>query len=165
MNQPTDPRNPLDPADASREDAAAHPISRSADSASIESTPADTAGPAAPRPEAAPRQEPAPRPRPELPPEDDARPGGLSVGLWISLILGAIVLILLLIFVIQNNVPAGFEYFGAQFSLPLGVAMLLAAIAGALVMALVGSVRIMQLSWTIRKMRKNEKRIRSAIER
>src|SRR5690625_6054021 len=66
------------------------------------------------------------------------------------MIQGAIVLILLLIFIIQNNVPTRFEYFTAQFQLPLGVAMLLAAIAGALVMALVGSVRMVQMSWTIR---------------
>ncbi|HIY23211.1 MAG TPA: DUF1049 domain-containing protein [Candidatus Brachybacterium merdigallinarum] len=74
--------------------------------------------------------------------------------MWISLVLGAIVLILLLIFVIQNNVTAGFQYFGASFDLPLGVAMLLAAIAGALVMALVGSVRMIQMGWMIRKLRK-----------
>ncbi|WP_341856969.1 lipopolysaccharide assembly protein LapA domain-containing protein [Brachybacterium sp. GPGPB12] len=55
---------------------------------------------------------------------------------------------------IQNNVSARFQYFGAEFDLPLGVAILLAAIAGALVMALVGSVRMIQMGWTIRKARK-----------
>ncbi|MGO1424046.1 MAG: LapA family protein, partial [Brachybacterium sp.] len=82
--------------------------------------------------------------------------------MWIGLILGAIILVLLLIFVIQNNVTAGFQYFGAEFDLPLGVAMLLAAIAGALVMALVGSVRMIQMSWTIRKLRKQQDKIHRA---
>lgn len=74
--------------------------------------------------------------------------------MWVALILGAIVLIALLIFVVQNNIATQFQYFGATFSLPLGVAMLLAAVAGALVMALVGSVRMIQMSMTIRKQRK-----------
>lgn len=91
--------------------------------------------------------------------EVEPRSGGRTAALWISLILGAIVLVLLLIFIIQNNVPAQFEYFTAQFQLPLGVAMLLAAIAGALIMALVGSVRMFQMSWTIRKLRKQQEKI------
>ena len=95
-----------------------------------------------------PEQEPAPGA------EAEVHSGGKTAGLWISLVLGAIVLILLLIFVIQNNVTAGIQYFGASFDLPLGVAMLLAAIAGALVMALVGSVRMIQMGWMIRKLRK-----------
>lgn len=89
--------------------------------------------------------------------------GGKTAGLWISLILGAIVLVLLLIFVIQNNVSARFQYFGAEFDLPLGVAMLLAAIAGALVMALVGSVRMIQMGWTIRKLRKQQEKAQRSL--
>lgn len=94
--------------------------------------------------------------------EADPRSGGKTAGLWISLILGAIVLVLLLIFIIQNNTPAQFQYFNAQFELPLGVAMLLAAIAGALIMALVGSVRMFQMSWTIRRLRKQQEKIHRA---
>jgi len=89
--------------------------------------------------------------------------GGKTATTWIALILGAIVLVLLLIFVIQNNQTAGFEYFSAQFDLPLGVAMLLAAIAGALVMALVGSVRMVQMGWTIRKLRKQQEKAQRSL--
>ena len=93
---------------------------------------------------------------------DEVSIGGMHIGLWIALILGAIVLVLLLIFIIQNNVTTQFQYFGAQFQLPLGVAMLLAAVAGALVMALVGSVRMIQMGLSIRKLRKNQEKIRRA---
>ena len=93
---------------------------------------------------------------------DDVSSGGMHIGLWIALILGAIVLVLLLIFVIQNNVTTQFQYFGAQFQLPLGVAMLLAAVAGALVMARVGSVRMIQMGLSIRKLRKNQEKVRRA---
>lgn len=105
----------------------------------------------------------AERPAAEAPAAELETPrGGKTAGMWIGLILGAIILVLLLIFVIQNNVTAAFQYFGTEFNLPLGVAMLLAAIAGALVMALVGSVRMAQMSWTIRKMRKQQEKIHRA---
>lgn len=76
---------------------------------------------------------------------------------WAALIVGAILLILLLVFVIQNNVSTEFEYFTWHFNLPLGVAMLLAAIAGALIMALAGSVRMIQMRWELHKLRRNQK--------
>ncbi|APX34255.1 hypothetical protein BH708_17815 [Brachybacterium sp. P6-10-X1] len=107
-------------------------------------------------------ERPAQRTKQPEPVEPVSSGGGRTAGIWISLILGAIVLVLLLIFVIQNSAPASFDYFGASFELPLGVAMLLAAIAGALVMALVGSVRMIQMSWTIRKLRKQQEKIQRA---
>ena len=125
----------------------------------------------APRPDAAP-DAPAPRLEDTAPtgrraaaPQTSEAPssGGKTATTWIALILGAIVLVLLLIFVIQNNVSARFQYFGAEFDLPLGVAMLLAAIAGALVMALVGSVRMIQMGWTIRKLRKQQEKVQRTL--
>ena len=80
--------------------------------------------------------------------------GGLSGGVWVSLILGAIITIMLLVFIIQNNTAAQFQYFGWSFSLPLGVAMLLAAIAGVLVAGIIGSVRIFILSRKLKKVQK-----------
>ena len=80
--------------------------------------------------------------------------GGLSGGVWVSLILGAIITIMLLVFIIQNNTAAQFQYFGWTFSLPLGVAMLLAAIAGVLVAGIIGSVRIFILSRRLKKVQK-----------
>ena len=103
------------------------------------------------------------RPAAEEPADVPTSSGGKTATTWIALILGAIVLVLLLIFVIQNNVSARFQYFGAEFDLPLGVAMLLAAIAGALVMALVGSVRMIQMGWTIRKLRKQQEKVQRTL--
>ena len=105
------------------------------------------------------------RPEAQPPVDESTEPvtgGGKTAGLWIALILGAILLVLLLIFVIQNDQTARFVYFTAEFDLPLGVAMLLAAIAGALVMALVGSVRMIQMGWTIRRLRKAQEKIHRA---
>ena len=78
-------------------------------------------------------------------------------------VLGVIVLILLLVFIIQNNVATRFEYMAWTFSLPLGVAMLLSAIAGALIMALVGSVRMFSLGHRVRKLERERERIRTSL--
>ncbi|OZE94749.1 LapA family protein [Rhodococcoides fascians] len=64
---------------------------------------------------------------------------------WTGLVVGAIVLVILLIFILQNLDAVPVEIFVWTFELPLGVSMLLAAIAGALVMALAGGVRILQI--------------------
>lgn len=88
---------------------------------------------------------------------------GFTGGTWIALILGALILILLLIFILQNNVSADFAYLGFAFSLPLGVAMLFAAIAGVLIAALFGSVRLFKLSRRVRKLEKERETIRAAL--
>ena len=77
-----------------------------------EPEPTDTGTSARPTEPAAsrPAEPAATRPAVEDTPDVNTK-GGKTAGLWISLILGAVVLILLLIFVIQNNVKATF---GAQ---------------------------------------------------
>ncbi|MDO5645676.1 MAG: lipopolysaccharide assembly protein LapA domain-containing protein [Dermabacter sp.] len=111
---------------------------------------------------------PAPAPTPAAATADESVPtkkASTTAAIWTALILGAAMLILLLVFIIQNNVPANFTYMTWKFDLPLGVAMLLAAIAGALIMALVGSVRIAQLSWQVRKFRKQQEKVQHTLRR
>ncbi|MFB6397423.1 lipopolysaccharide assembly LapA domain-containing protein [Polymorphospora lycopeni] len=57
----------------------------------------------------------------------------------------ALVLLLLLIFVLQNGQPAEVSFLGAHGTLPMGVALLLAAVFGVLLVALPGTARIVQL--------------------
>lgn len=73
---------------------------------------------------------------------------------WVGLVLGALVTILLLVFIVQNSDSAEVQYFGWTFMLPLGVLVLLAAIAGALIMALFAGFRILQLRMRAHKARK-----------
>ena len=70
-----------------------------------------------------------------------------------ALIAGAIVLILLLVFILENTQSVKISYFGAGFSMPLGVALLLAAIGGALLVGIVGTARILQLRRSVRRRR------------
>lgn len=64
---------------------------------------------------------------------------------WVAVVVAAIVLIFFLIFILQNSDQVQVEYLGWAGTLSLGVAMLFAAIAGALTVGLLGSVRILQL--------------------
>jgi uncharacterized integral membrane protein len=70
-----------------------------------------------------------------------------------ALIAGAIVLILLLVFILENTKTVKISYFGAGFRMPLGVALLLAAIGGALLVGIVGTARIVQLRRSVRRRR------------
>ena len=72
---------------------------------------------------------------------------------WNTLIAGAVVLILLLVFILENTQSVKISYFGASFHMPLGVALLLAAIGGALLVGIVGTARIMQLRRRVRRPR------------
>jgi uncharacterized integral membrane protein len=72
-------------------------------------------------------------------------------GLWVGLILSALVLLLLLVFILQNGDPVEISFFALQGVLPTGVALLLAAIAGILLVAIPGSVRILQLRRAARR--------------
>lgn len=75
-------------------------------------------------------------------------------GLWISLILAALVLILLLVFILENSSRVDIAFFGFHGHLPLGVALLLAAVSGMLLLALPGTGRIIQLRRQVQRGRK-----------
>jgi uncharacterized integral membrane protein len=70
---------------------------------------------------------------------------------WVGLIFSALVLLLLLVFILQNDVPVQISFFTLQGVLPSGVALLLAAIAGILLGAVPGSLRIFQLRRAARR--------------
>jgi lipopolysaccharide assembly protein A len=71
-----------------------------------------------------------------------------------GLITGTAVLIVVLIFVIQNAHAVSISFLGAHLRLSLAVALLLAAIAGALVMTAAGTARITQLRRIMRSDRR-----------
>ena len=71
--------------------------------------------------------------------------GSFAGGTWIALIAGALLLIVLLVFIMQNQDQVDLVLFAWNFRFPAGIGFLLAAISGALIMALVGGVRMFQL--------------------
>lgn len=66
-------------------------------------------------------------------------------GVWVGLILSAVVLIFLLIFILQNPTPVQIVFLAWTGALPTGIALLFAAIAGVLLVALPGAARMLQL--------------------
>ncbi|MCB0929197.1 MAG: DUF1049 domain-containing protein [Mycobacterium sp.] len=93
---------------------------------------------------------PAPEPSGHLV-EDEASRLTRAGALWTALTLGFLVLILLLVFVVQNPDQVPFQFLGWHWNLSLGVATLFAAIAGGLVTVAVGMVRIIQLRRVAKK--------------
>jgi uncharacterized integral membrane protein len=96
-------------------------------------------------------------------PEKEAAPAGsdttgrrkvrssLAGSTWVALIIGALILVLLLVFILQNMDTVTLHMFAWQWNFPIGVGMLIAAVGGALVMASVGVVRIVQLRRQVAK--------------
>jgi lipopolysaccharide assembly protein A len=75
-------------------------------------------------------------------------------GLWISVAVFAVVLLLLLIFILENEKRVDIAFLGAHGHLPLGVALLLAAVCGALLTVLAGAARMAQLHTVARRHRR-----------
>ena len=94
--------------------------------------------------------EPLGTPAPPPPPEDAVK-FTRAAALWSALIIGFLILIVLLIFIAQNTDPGTFHFLGWNWTLPLGVALLLAAVGGGMLTVMVGAARIVQLRLAARK--------------
>ena len=125
----------------------------------LENTPQAPPQQAAPPQEAAPPQQTAPEPA--APPAAAPHPlpqhrikRTRTGGIWVAVGFFAVILLLLLIFILQNNTNVSVSYLGMHGHLPLGVALLLAAVCGVLLVVLAGTARIAQLRTTARRHRK-----------
>ena len=121
----------------------------------LENTPQQAAPPqqtapaqqTAPEPAAPPAAAPHPLPQHRI---KRTRTGGI----WVAVGFFAVILLLLLIFILQNGTQVSVSYLGMHGHLPLGVALLLAAVCGVLLVVLAGTARIGQLRATARRHRK-----------
>ena len=84
-------------------------------------------------------------------------------GVWVASALFAVVLLLLLIFILENGQRVDIGYFGAHGHLPLGVALLLAAVLGVLLVVIPGTGRIIQLRFLARRHRRLDAQRGSAV--
>ena len=107
-----------------------------------------------------PAGQPAPDTTPQAPPQPPAAPAQHTLkrtrisGLWVAVGFFAVILLLLLIFILQNGQKVDVSYMGAHGHLPLGVALLLAAVCGVILVVLAGTARISQLRTTARRHRR-----------
>jgi uncharacterized integral membrane protein len=84
-------------------------------------------------------------------PKDEAGRFTRAGALWTALIIGFLLLILLLVFIMQNMDYTTVHLFGWTWQAPVGVALLLGAIAGGLLTFLVGTARMLQLRRAAKK--------------
>jgi uncharacterized integral membrane protein len=74
-----------------------------------------------------------------------------AAALWSALITGFVILIVLLVFIMQNTNSTTIHFLGWAGSLPVGVAILLAAVCGGVLTFAVGTARIVQLRRAAKK--------------
>jgi lipopolysaccharide assembly protein A len=119
----------------------------------LENTPPVPPQQAAPEPAAPEPAAPEPAAPPQLPPQHRIKRTRTS-GIWVAVGFFAVVLLLLLIFILQNGTQVSVSYLGMHGHFPLGVALLLAAVCGVLLVVLAGAARISQLRATARRHRR-----------
>jgi uncharacterized integral membrane protein len=97
----------------------------------------------APSPAEPPEATSSPSPKPVTP--ESAVKFTRAAALWSAMIAGFVILILLLVFILQNTDSATVHFFAWQWNLPIGVGVLLAAVCGGLLTVAAGTARIVQL--------------------
>jgi uncharacterized integral membrane protein len=86
-------------------------------------------------------------------------------GLWVVAVLGAVILILLLVFILQNGAHVEIHLFGAHVNAPLGVALLMAAALGVLLVVVPGGGRILQLKRAARGLHRDRMNLADQLDR
>lgn len=110
-----------------------------------------TDGPADPTPPATPVPG-APSPAdPGRRGEDDPLRGSRTSGLWVTMVVVGVLIVLLVVFTLQNTQEVDVAFLGWEGRLPLSAAILIAAAAGILITALAGSLRILQLRRRVKR--------------
>jgi len=75
---------------------------------------------------------------------------------WVLACIAALVLVALIVFLAQNAGATKISFFSLHGRFPLAVALLAAAVAGCLLTLAVGSTRIIQLRWVVRRRRRDD---------
>ena len=92
-----------------------------------------------------PKEEPAPVPDKEA---DEPLPGERRTrlsGAWTAIVIGLIALVVILVFILQNQQSVEIKFLMFHGELPLAVALLFALILGAIIIFAFGVARILQL--------------------
>jgi uncharacterized integral membrane protein len=82
------------------------------------------------------------------------RPRSRVSATWTAVLAGAVVIVLLLFFILQNSNRVKVSFFGGSWQIPLGVALLFAAVGGALLVGIIGVARLAQVRLSARRWRR-----------
>lgn len=86
-------------------------------------------------------------------PSDPLR-GSRTSGFWVAVIVLVVLLLLLAIFILQNTQRVRISFLGWDGHAPLAASLLIAAVAGAFVVASAGALRILQLRRRVKRQRR-----------
>jgi uncharacterized integral membrane protein len=94
-----------------------------------------------------PQEEGGPAGPPSVAAKEKVKPPRQTVAgrVWISIGFAVVLLVLLIIFIAENSRKVTVSFLGANGTISLALAMLIAAVVGALITLLVGTTRIVQL--------------------
>ena len=81
-------------------------------------------------------------------------PRGRPKAAWTTVTIGVLVAVVLIVFIAQNTQKVEVSFLGWDGDVPLAVALLIAAVCGAAIVLLVGTVRIAQLRRAERRQRR-----------
>ena len=79
--------------------------------------------------------------------------GSRTSGFWFAALLLVLVLLLLAVFILQNTQKVQVSFLGWDGTAPLAATLLIATVAGALVVAAAGALRILQLRRRVKRQR------------
>ncbi len=78
--------------------------------------------------------------------------------IWVAVVAALVLLILLIIFILQNQELVLVKFLGFEGSVPLGMALFIAAVTGAVLVAVAGGARILQLRRNAHRSRVQQRR-------
>lgn len=73
---------------------------------------------------------------------------------WVAVGVALLLLILLIVFMLQNSTKTEVQFLAAEGTIPLGLALLIAAVGGGVVVAIAGIARVTQLRLGARRERR-----------
>ena len=89
-------------------------------------------------------------------------PGGPRLtrasAVWVATGAALVLLVLLIVFVLQNSTKVELHFLGLSATIPLGMALLIAAVGGGVVVAIAGIARVSQLRMNARRTRRGTTR-------
>lgn len=86
--------------------------------------------------------------------EDMRVPSTRTSSAWTLLAVGTLVVLLMLVFILQNTQHARVNFLWLHGSIPLGAALLLSAVVGALIVLCLGAGRLLQVRLATRRHRR-----------
>lgn len=72
---------------------------------------------------------------------------------WVATAVALLLLILLIVFILENSTKIEVQFLGVSGAIPLGMALLIAAVGGGVVVAIAGVARVTQLRMNARRTR------------